>query len=76
MVARRRPWNARCVDWIEQIAEAAVTVYHRGELPYDDVERAAVVLEALGVEDDLERRIETVASALRDTKATAQRSPS
>ena len=53
------------MDRIEQIAEAAVTVYHRGELPYDDVERAAVVVEALGVEDDLERRIETVANALR-----------
>ncbi len=60
------------MDWIEQIAEAAVTVYHRGGLPYDDIERAAVVVEALGVEDDLERRIETVANALRDAKALPQ----
>lgn len=64
------------MDWIEQIAEAAVSVYHRGELSYDDVERAAVVVEALGVEDDLERRIQTVAKALRDTRATAQQRPS
>ncbi|RKQ90536.1 hypothetical protein C8N24_0341 [Solirubrobacter pauli] len=59
------------VDWIEQIAEAAVTVYHRGELPYDDVEHAAIIIEALGVEEDLERRIETVANALRATRTTA-----
>lgn len=70
MVGAPSVGDARLVD-LEHVAAAAVAVYHRTGLPYETVERAAVL--ALEMPDDrgplqlsaeLERRVENIARFL------------
>jgi len=63
MARGRRGRDCRGMTTIEQVAAAAVAVYHHTGLPYEIVECAAVLvleLERLD-ERDLERRLENVA---------------
>jgi ABC-type transporter Mla subunit MlaD len=56
------------MEHIEEVGRAGAAVYHRSELPYETVERAAVMAAELDQHgDELEHTIENIARFLADT---------